>query len=123
MMTTFFSAVEEELQNIEAFDLTGNPLEGGKNYKLRLPLNILPGEFGSVNVYENQTCLNIHTDQIWPSVFCSYKKLVVNKDDSVEFWFEPDASSGKKNNWIKATPGKFWKHYPASIFSFEIMSY
>jgi hypothetical protein len=51
----------------------------------------------------------IHTDQSWPSVYSSGKKLLVNNDGSVNIWFGPKALPGKENNWIQTIPGKGWK--------------
>ncbi len=50
----------------------------------------------------------IKTDQPWPSVYSSCKKLEVNHDGSVDVWFSPKAPIGKGNNWIQTIPGKGW---------------
>lgn len=91
-----------------SYDASGKPLEGGKNYRLHLPPDIPASKFWSVIVYDNQTRLMIHTDQSWPSVYSSSKKLLVNQDGSVDVWFGPKAPLGEENNWIKTIPGKQW---------------
>ena len=51
----------------------------------------------------------IHTDQPWPSVHSSCKKLSVNQDGSIDVWFGPNTPTGQENNWIQTIPGKGWK--------------
>ena len=100
--------MEEELQYIATYDANGKALDGSRNYKIHLPPDIPASNFWSVIVYDNQTRLIIRTDQPWPSVFSSSKKLVVNRDSSVDVWFGPKAPHGNENNWIKTIPGKGW---------------
>jgi hypothetical protein len=100
--------MEEEIQYIGSCDSEGNPLDGGKYYKLHLPENIPANNFWSVIVYDNQCRLIIQTDQKWPSVFSNCKKLVVNPDGSVDILFGCKSPEGKDCNWIKTIPGKGW---------------
>ena len=83
-------------------------MTGEKNYTLHLPPDIPASNFWSVIVYDNESGLMIHTDQPWPSVYSSCKKLIVNQDGSVDIWFGPKAPAGTENNWIKTIPGKGW---------------
>ena len=100
--------MDEELQFIASFDSKGNSLNGCKNYKLQLPPNIPASDFWSIIVYDKHNRLIICTDQPWPSVFSSCKKLIFNKDGSVDVWFGPKAPLGRENNWVKTIPGKYW---------------
>ena len=100
--------MEEELNYIASFDSGGKSLDGSKNYKFHLPPNIPASNFWSVIVYDKQTQLIIRTDQPWPSVFSSSKKLLINQDGSVDVWFGPKAPAAKENNWVKTIPGKSW---------------
>ena len=91
-----------------AQDADGNPFDGGKNYKLRLPPNVPVKDFWSAIVYDNQTRSMIQTDQRFPSVSSQNKNLLVNADGSVDVYFGPKAPAGKENNWIQTIPGKGW---------------
>ena len=89
-------------------DASHNSLDGGKNYKLRLPPNIPVKEFWSVIVYSNQTRSMLQTDQQYPSVGSQTKGLFVNEDGSVDVYFGPKTPPGKEQNWVQTVPGKGW---------------
>jgi hypothetical protein len=96
-------------QYMAAFvDAKGNPLDGGKNYKLHLPPNIPVKDFWSVILYDSQTRSMLQTDQDWPAVSSQTKGLLVNADGSVDLYFGPQAPPGKEKNWIQTIPGKGW---------------
>jgi len=89
-------------------DSKGNPLDGGKNYKLHLPPHIPVANFWSVILYDDQTRSMLQTDQQWPAVSSQTKGLLVNADGSVDIYFGPKAPAGKENNWVQTVPGKGW---------------
>jgi hypothetical protein len=91
--------LNEIAQHIVTKDSASNILTGGKNYRMRLSPDIPASNFWSVIVYCNETHLIIHTDQSWPSVYSSSKKLIVNQDGSADVWFGPKASAERENNW------------------------
>lgn len=89
-------------------DANGAALDGGKNYKLRLPKDIPVRNFWSVIVYDNQTRSMMQTDQRFPSVSSQTKGVEVNDDGSVDVYFGPAPPVGKELNWVQTVPGKSW---------------
>jgi hypothetical protein len=89
-------------------DAKGQPLDGGKNYRLHLPPNIPAKDFWSVVIYDNQTRSELQTDQQFPSISSQKAGVAVNPDKSVDIYFGPKAPSGHERNWIQTCPGKGW---------------
>lgn len=91
-----------------ATDADDKPLDGAKNYRLRLPPNIPVKAFWSVIVYDAQTRSMLQTDAQFPSVSSQNKAVKSNPDGSVDVYFGPKASPGRESNWIQTVPGKSW---------------
>jgi hypothetical protein len=89
-------------------DAKGDPLDGGKTYKVHLPPNIPAKQFWSFVLYSSQTRSMLQTDQQFPSTGSLKKGIVVNADSSVDVYFGPKAPTGMENNWVQTVPGKGW---------------
>jgi hypothetical protein len=91
-----------------ALDSKNRPLDGGKNYKLRLPPNVPAKTFWSVIVYNTQTRSMQQSNQQFPSVSSQDKTVQKNVDGSFDVYFGPKAPAGKESNWIQTVPGQTW---------------
>ena len=89
-------------------DAKGDPLDGGKSYRLHLPPQIPVVDFWSVIVYDSQTRSMLQTNQQFPMVGSQTEGLLVNPDTSVDVYFGPTAPTGKERNWVQTIPGKGW---------------
>lgn len=91
-------------------DASGAYLDGGQDYRLRLPAGIPAKDFWSVTVYDAETRSLLQNSQPKPSL-SSYDQPEVNPDGSVDILFGPRAPKGKEKNWIKTVPGHGWFTY------------
>jgi hypothetical protein len=86
-------------------DADGDPLSGGKSYKLHLPKDIPAGIFWSVTVYRPETASGLANGQAFPSLN-TMDKPEMNADGSLDLYFGPNAPSGKDKNWLKTVSGQ-----------------
>jgi len=93
-------------------DSDGNPYDGGKTYKVKLPPNIPARAFWSLTVYDNQTRSMLDTPQRFPragSQSFPSPAAEANADGSTTVYFGPRQPEGvKRGNWIQTLPGKGW---------------
>ncbi|HTO54744.1 MAG TPA: DUF1254 domain-containing protein [Myxococcota bacterium] len=91
-------------------DAKGEYLDGGKNYKLTVPLPV-PGKlFWSVTVYDNDTRSQIATKQ-GKAALRSMFELKDVSGSTAELYFGPSAPSGQQGHWIQTLPRKGWFVY------------
>ena len=91
-------------------DASGNYLDGGQSYRLRLPAGIPAKNFWSVTVYEAETRSLLQNGQPKPSI-STYDQPEVNADGAIDIFFGPSAPAGKEKNWVKTLPGQGWFTY------------
>jgi hypothetical protein len=91
-------------------DKGGDYLDGGKSYKLSVPLPVPNRLFWSVTVYDAETRSQIQTDQA-KAALRSLFELKNLTGESVDLYFGPDEPAGHEDRWIKTTPGKGWFVY------------
>ncbi len=91
-----------------ARDAHGDPLDGGKSYRIHLPPKVPVKDFWSLILYSDQTRSQIQTDQRFPSISSQTKGLETNADGSIDVYFGPTAPAGKESNWTQTVPGQGW---------------
>lgn len=86
-------------------DGEGEPLSGGRDYRLNLPANIPAANFWSVTLYEAENASGLANGQPFPSLG-SRDRPTQNNDGSTDLYFGPQVPEGKKTNWLATVPGK-----------------
>ena len=93
-------------------DASGEPFDGGKTYKVKLPANIPAAKFWSLTLYDNETRSMLQTEQRFPragSQSFPSPAAVASEDGSTTVYFAPSKPGGaEEGNWIKTVPGKGW---------------
>jgi len=87
-------------------DAEGNYLDGGKTYKVTLPVPIPVNNFWSFMVYSGQHRSMLETDQKEAGLDSNSPAIQANEDGSYTVWFAPEAPEGEGGNWIQTLPGK-----------------
>jgi hypothetical protein len=92
-------------------DKDGNWLDGGKTYKLTVPLPVPARLFWSVTVYDPETRSQVDTDQDKAALRSLFELRNLGDAKSVDLYFGPKAPAGQEGRWIKTVPGKGWFTY------------
>jgi hypothetical protein len=87
-------------------DAKGQYLDGGKMYKVTLPVPIPVNNFWSFMVYSGQHRSMLETDQKSAGLDSNMPSVKPNQDGSYTVWFGPEAPEGHEGNWIQTIPGK-----------------
>lgn len=87
-------------------DSKGESLEGGKRYRLHVPVNIPAQAFWSVVVYDVLSRSELQNGQGLPSV-SSYSNPHINSDGTIDIDFGPE-NAGEAGNWIRTLPDRGW---------------
>jgi hypothetical protein len=91
-------------------DNTGTYLDGGKAYKLTVPLPVPGRLFWSVTVYDTDTRSQVQTDQ-GKAALRSLFELKDKAGASLDLYFGPKVPTNHEGEWIKTIPGKGWFVY------------
>jgi hypothetical protein len=93
-------------------DPTGEPFDGAKTYRLRLPEGIPAARFWSLTLYDNQTRSMLQTEQLYPragSQEYPSPAAEADSDGSTVVYFSPTRPDGvAPGNWIQTEPEKGW---------------
>ncbi|WP_213004659.1 DUF1254 domain-containing protein [Paractinoplanes toevensis] len=93
-------------------DPDGNPFDGARTYRVRLPKDIPAERFWSLTVYDNQTRSMLQTPQRYPragSQMYPTPAAEAEPDGSTVVYFAPTAPDGvAAGNWIQTDPAKGW---------------
>jgi hypothetical protein len=88
-------------------DAKGQPLDGSRNYRLKVPANAPVTQFWSATTQsdENGEFMDVPRRVALAS---TDQGVVKNADGSVDVYFGPEAPQGHEGNWVQTAPDKRW---------------
>jgi hypothetical protein len=90
-----------------AADAKGQPLDGARNYRLKVPANAPVTQFWSATTQSDVN--GEYMDVAGRLALASTDQGVVKSPDgSVDVYFGPEAPKGHESNWVQTEPGKQW---------------
>ena len=93
-------------------DPDGDPFDGSKTYRVRLPKDIPAARFWSLTLYDNQTRSMLQTPQRYPragSQMYPSPAAEAEPDGSTVVYFSPTQPDHVgRGNWIQTDPAKGW---------------
>jgi hypothetical protein len=92
-------------------DSNGAYLDGGRTYKLTVPLPVPASLFWSVTGYDAQTRSEISTDQGKAALRSLFEDITPGDADHVDLYFGPNQPLGADDRWIQTAPGRGWFCY------------
>ncbi|SEL13424.1 DUF1254 domain-containing protein [Streptacidiphilus jiangxiensis] len=92
-------------------DSTGAYLDGGRSYRLRVPLPVPYSLFWSVTAYDAQTRSEVVTDQGRAALRSMFEKVEPEAADHVDLYFGPEPPTDGEGRWIQTAPGRGWFAY------------
>jgi hypothetical protein len=92
-------------------DKEGNWLDGGKTYKLTVPLPVPARLFWSVTVYDPETRSQIATAQDKAALRSLFELKDLGDTKSIDLYFGPKAPASQETRWIQTIPGNGWFTY------------
>jgi hypothetical protein len=88
-------------------DADGEFLDGGNQYRLRVPSSVPINNFWSVLAYDALSRSELQNDQKFPAV-SMYGHPATNADGTTDVYFGQAMPAGQDKNWIQTVPGRGW---------------
>jgi hypothetical protein len=92
-------------------DATGAFVDGGRTYKLAVPLPVPANLFWSVTIYDAATRSEVQTPQDKAALRSLFELKDLGDAKAVDLYFGPTAPAGQEGRWIQTIPGKGWFSY------------
>ncbi|MEV6353245.1 DUF1214 domain-containing protein [Streptomyces hydrogenans] len=92
-------------------DAAGTYLDGGRTYRLRVPLPVPHTLFWSVTVYDAATRSEVVADQDRAALRSLFDTLEPEGADHVDLYFGPVEPAGSEGRWIQTVPDRGWFAY------------
>jgi hypothetical protein len=89
----------------------GAYLDGGRGYRLRVPLPVPQTLFWSLTAYDAATRSEVVADQGRAALRSLFDKLEPGGEDHVDLYFGPTEPAGAEGRWIQTVPGRGWFAY------------
>jgi hypothetical protein len=89
---------------LAARDETSAYLDGGKTYRLRVPLPVPAKLFWSVTAYDSRTRSQVQTPQDKAVLGSLQGELEANSEGGIDLYFGPEAPKGHESQWIQTLP-------------------
>jgi hypothetical protein len=92
-------------------DAVGAYLDGGRTYKLTVPLPVPASLFWSVTCYDAQTRSEIAAEQGKAALRSLFDGIAQDDRGSVDLYFGPARPGEAGHHWIQTVPGRGWFSY------------
>ncbi|MBL9126593.1 MAG: DUF1254 domain-containing protein, partial [Verrucomicrobiales bacterium] len=89
-------------------DRQGEPFDGGRSYRLRVPPNPPAAQFWSVTIYDLETRRPVENSTRIVDRSSRQPQLAKNPDGSVDIEFGPKTVPGREGNSLVTVPGRAW---------------
>lgn len=97
----------------------GNPLDGAKSYRLRVPANVAARDFGHTSSTAPGHAHSLDTEEIRA---LSKDALQTNADGSVDIYLGPKPPEGRVTNWLATGSTNGFSPAPASTGPTETLT-
>ena len=94
-----------------ARDGTGGYLDGGRDYRLSIPLPVPGSLFWSVTIYDAQTRSQVQADQNVAALRSLFELRDLPASGTAELRFGPTAPADDSGGWLQTVPGRGWFAY------------